>query len=193
MTRSNREGIILGGAYSGLKNISESVIQASAAALSASRIIHSTGGSLAAEAINTPEPTDLSRKLPRIMIAICTCNDAFPEFLQRQKDLASRLKRDPMVSAIEFIQKTCTSTGWGALKALVERHKTNRILIGACLPYVYTRNIKELCQEFGLNHSFMDVVDIWSHLFPLLKTEKKGDPKRYMAMDETVMKIEKHP
>ena len=187
MTRTNREGVILGGAYSGLKDISESVIQASAAALSASRIIHSTGGSLAPEAIKIPDQTDISRELPRIMIAICTCDNAFPEFLQHQKALVSRLKSDPMVSAIEFVQRTCTSTGWGALKELVERHKPNRILIGACLPYVYARNIKELCQEFGLNQSFMDVVDIWSSLFPLLKTEKEADPKRYMAMVENAI------
>ncbi len=36
MTRTNQEGIVLGGSFSGLKDINESVIQASAAALSAS-------------------------------------------------------------------------------------------------------------------------------------------------------------
>ena len=49
MTKTANAGIVVGGAYSGLKDISESVIQASAAALSASRVIHSAGGSLALE------------------------------------------------------------------------------------------------------------------------------------------------
>ena len=57
LTRTRQSGILLGGSYAGLKDIGDSVTQASAAALNASRAIHSAGGSLALE---TPpvSPTD---------------------------------------------------------------------------------------------------------------------------------------
>jgi heterodisulfide reductase subunit A2 len=48
-TRSNRHGVYLSGAFSGLKDISESIIYSSAAASEASLAIHAAGGSLALE------------------------------------------------------------------------------------------------------------------------------------------------
>ncbi len=187
MTRTGQEGIIIGGSYSGLKDIHESIIQASAAALSASRVIHSTGGSLAPVPAKVPDQTDISRELPRIMIAICSCGDIFSDFLKHKDDLISCLKSDPSVGTIEFIDRTCTATGLETLKKLVEKYKPNRVLIGACLPYAYTRKIKELCREFGFNEFLMDVVDIWSPLFPLVRAETETDPARYMGEVENAL------
>ena len=181
MTRTVQEGIIIGGSCSGLKDIHESVIQASAAAMSASRVIHSTGGSLAPVPAKIHEQTDVSRELPRIMIAICACGGIFSDFLKKKDDLVSFLKRDPSVSTIEFIDRACTATGLETLKELVAKHKPNRVLIGACLPYAYTRKVKELCCDFGLNESLMNVVDIWSPLFPLIRAETETDPARYLG------------
>ncbi len=187
MTRTSHEGIIIGGSYSGLKDIHESVIQASAAALSASRVIHSAGGSLAPVRAKVPEQTDVSRELPRIMIAICTCGHIFSDLLKQSDDLISRLKSDPSVDTIEYIDRTCTATGINRLKELVESHKPNRVLIGACLPYVYNRKIKELCQESGINPYCMDVVDIWSSLYPVIRTEMETDPERYIGDVENAL------
>ena len=181
MTRTCREGIIIGGGYSGLKDIHESVIQASAAALSASRVIHSAGGSLAPVPAKVPDPTDISRELPRIMIAICTCGNIFSDFLKQRDDLISCLKNDPSVDSIEFVERTCTATGLQIIKELVEKHNPNRVLIGACLPYAYTRKIKELCRESGIDQSCMDAVDIWSSLFPVIKPEKETDVETYIG------------
>ena len=80
MTRTNRKGIIVGGAYSGLKDISESIIHASAAALSASRVIHSTGGSLAPVDKPVPKQIEQIREFPKALITICTCGDTISEF-----------------------------------------------------------------------------------------------------------------
>ena len=101
--------------------------------------------------------------------------------------MVSRLESDPMVSAIEFVDRTCTATGWGRLTELVERHKPNRVLIGACLPYVYARKLRELGQESGLDPSLMDVVDIRSPGFSVLNSEKETDPKHCMAMVESAI------
>ena len=34
---------------------------------------------------------------------------------------------------------------------LAEKQRPNRVLIGACLPYVYARKIRELGQRLGLD------------------------------------------
>jgi len=158
-TRTNKAGIFLGGSFSGLKDISESVIHASAAALSASRVIHAAGGSL------TPEPTpeapllDISQEPPRVMIAVCTCGDLLSKLLDTQ-ELVRSLKADLAVDQVEFLEQTCTVKGWENLIERIEKHKPNRILIGSCLPYVYTQKIKELGQRAGLNPALIEVVDL---------------------------------
>ena len=48
-SRTDRAGVVLSGSFNGLRDISESVIQASAAALNASLTIHGAGGGLAVE------------------------------------------------------------------------------------------------------------------------------------------------
>ena len=91
---NGKEGIVLGGSFSGLKDINESVIQASAAALAASHVIHTAGGSLAPE-ITPDEPLlDISQEPPRVMIAVCTCGDLLSKFIDTQ-DLVRRLEVDP--------------------------------------------------------------------------------------------------
>jgi len=150
---------VLGGSFSGLKDINESVIQASAAALAASRVIHTAGGSLAPE-ITPDEPLmDISQEPPRVMVAVCTCNDLLAKVLDGQQ-LIRRLETDPAVDRVVFLEQTCTATGWDNLAELAEKHKPNRILIGACLPYVYARKIRELGRRVGLHPALIEVVDL---------------------------------
>lgn len=159
LTQTNRQGILLGGSFSGLKDISESVIQASAAALAASRVIHSAGGSLALEAASREPMPDIFQEPPRIMVAVCTCNDLVVKLIDREQ-LVRRLSSDPAVSRVVFLDRACTVDGWENLTELVEEHRPNRILIGGCLPYVFTRKVRELGMRVGLNPALIEVVDL---------------------------------
>jgi len=160
ITQTGRDGIVIGGAYSGLKDISESVTQASAAALTASRVLHASGGTLKSEEGVEARPyRDVSREIPRILVVICTCNETLAS-VSDLKPLAKSLKTDPEVFAVEFISQTCTGGGWDHLIELVKSHQPNRVLIGACLPYVYAKKLRELGEEVGLNPVLMDVEDI---------------------------------
>jgi len=159
LTRTNQEGIVLGGSFSGLKDISESVIQASAAALSASRIIHAAGGGLRPEMTSAKPYPDISGEPPRILIIVCTCRGLLSKLLDVQQ-LVRCLKTDPAVDQVKFLEQTCTVTGWETLVELVEKHTPNRILIGSCLPYVYARKIRELGQRTGLNPALIEAVDL---------------------------------
>jgi len=85
LNRTVRDGIYIGGGFSGLKDINESVIQASSAALSASRAIHSGGGSLMLEREPESNSRDVSRELPEICVLLCTCNSAV--FNDTQKNI----------------------------------------------------------------------------------------------------------
>ena len=159
LTRSSRDGILLGGSFAGLKDVSDSVIQASAAALNASRVLHSSGGSLALESSPATPATDVMREVPKILVIICTCGGKLTEDIEKQK-IVHQLQTDPLVQRVEFFEQTCTADGWEDLVNLVKKSQPNRILIGACLPYVYKRKLKELGRQIGLDPALIDLVDI---------------------------------
>ncbi len=154
-----REGVVVSGAFNGLKDISEAVIQASSASVCASRVIHASGGGLAPEPSETVEIRNVEREQPRILIALCTCGDALSPFVG-PAEWRARFKLDPDVCGVELIDQTCTASGWEALIETAQSKAPNRLLIGACQPYVYARKIRELGEQIGLAPALIDVVDI---------------------------------
>ncbi len=166
MTRTTRPGIVIGGAYSGLKDINESVIQASAAATSASQAIHAAGGSLSLEAAPEPPAPDITRQMPKVLVVCCTCGNNLTANLQ-DRALTDRLMQDPAVCGIELIDNLCTAQGWEQLETIVTKQHPNRILIGTCLPHLYTRSIKALGKKIGIDSDLMEVVDLRSAAFAI--------------------------
>jgi heterodisulfide reductase subunit A len=159
LAQTSRPGILLGGSFAGLKDINESVTQASAAALAASRVIHAAGGSLAMEPAPALSTSGAVREIPRILAVVCTCSGKLSEVADHSK-IMQELKTDPLVKQVEFIEQTCTADGWKKLMELAAISKPNRLLIGACLPYVYKRQLHKLARQAGLDPALIEVVDL---------------------------------
>ena len=177
LTRSTRGGIELGGSFAGLQDISDSVTQASAAALNASRILHASGGSLALGSSPSRPSAGVLREVPRILVIVCTCGLRLADTIDTQQ-VVQQLKADPLVERVEFIEQTCTADGWEDLEQLVDESAPNRVLIGACLPYVYKRKIKALGRRIGLDAGLIDVVDLGSEY---QKHRPDGEDKNFAA------------
>jgi heterodisulfide reductase subunit A len=180
LTRTTRSGIELGGSFAGLKDISDSVTQASAAALNASRILHASGGTLALEPAPSIPPADVLREVPRILVIVCTCGARLLEAVDTQK-VVQQVNTDPLVDRVEFVEQTCTTNGWEHLEQLVDESKPNRILIGACLPYVYKRKIKDLGQRIGLDAGLIDVIDLGPEYQRQSQNEDRGLAARNLS------------
>jgi len=158
---TEKPGVVVGGSFSGLKDISESVIFASAASIEASRVIHAAGGSLAVESPAEPEARNVSRENPAVLMAICTCGGKYSEYMDVER-LTRRLQQDPYVQQVVSLEHSCTETGWEELIKIAEESKPNRVLIGACHPYLYINKLKALGRQINLDSGLMDVVDILS-------------------------------
>ncbi len=92
---TSKEGVILSGSFSGLKDINDTVIRSSAAALNASRILkdHVTDPSVeddVAEIILR----DVSKELPKTLISICECEEVVSTRLDKAL-LSDRLEKQP--------------------------------------------------------------------------------------------------
>jgi heterodisulfide reductase subunit A len=157
--RTERPGIVVGGSFAGLRDIGESVIFASAASNEAARVLHGAGGSLAAAEGEATEFRDVSRQPPEVLVAVCTCGGRILSQSERRRWI-DRLKRDPAVQETIFIDHVCTAEGWQALADAITAHRSNRVLIGACHPYLFIRRLRELGRMIRLHPALMDVVDL---------------------------------
>ncbi|MBU3950310.1 MAG: response regulator [Proteobacteria bacterium] len=166
LAKTSREGILLGGSLTGHKDIGDLLIQASSAAVNASRFIHSKGGDLSTEHTLYHPPSGVMKEIPKILIVICTCGNRFLQ-LADSDHIAGQLKADPLIDKVVFSEKLCTDQGLGNLVELVKEITPNRLLIAACLPYVYKLKAKKLGNEIGLDPALIEIVDIntgYSHL-----------------------------
>ena len=159
------DGVLVGGSFSGLRDISESLIQASSASLAASALLHSKGGSLAA--VEGPQSLfrDVSRELPQVAVALCSCGGAIMGDADL-KAMGAEIEASSSGCQVFFMARLCTREGWTELEERLKGSRANRVLIGACLPYLYTRKLRELGQAIGLHPTLMDVVDIRTPAFP---------------------------
>ncbi len=162
LSRTHQEGVLASGSFSGLRDISESVIQASSASLVASSLIHSKGGSLADATAPEPVFRDVSREPPQVMVALCTCGDTLTRAVNLES-VESAVSELHSVCQVHRIERICTREGWSQLEEALTASTANRLLLGACPPYVYTRKLREFT---GLNPALMEVVDIHSPAFP---------------------------
>ena len=172
LSRTSQEGVFVGGSFSGLKDISESVIQASSAALGASSLIHAKGGSLAEVLSEKAEFRNVSMELPRVFVALCTCGDALAEAVDLDA-LRASLKDVGSVGHVEVIERICTQEGWDELQEKLQDTSDNRVLIAGCMPYVYTKKLRELGEAVRLSPVLMDVVDIRTAAFPGPEADKE--------------------
>jgi len=178
---TSREGIFAGGSFSGLRDISESVILADSASLGASQLIHSRVGGSGVQGEEDATYRDVSREPPRAAIVLCTCGDALSE---DSKVLQSRFSmRSPAVQVF-MIERICTQSGWDALVKKLVGSEFNRVIIGACMPCLYGGRLAELGQQVGLSPALMEVVDIRT---PALRVG--DDSGRMLKHIETILKM----
>ncbi len=179
---TSREGVFAGGSFSGLKDISESVILANAASLEASRIIRSKGGGAATAADNgEPAFRDVSRELPATGLVLCSCGGKISESADLDA-VSSALKKDLNGGPVLRIERLCTRDGWDSMVESLKGGGFNRLVIGACMPCAYGRRLSELGKQINLSPSLMEMADL---LTPLL-----GKPEAAAAKREVKVRLE---
>ncbi len=163
-SKTKREGIFFGGAFSGPKDIAESVISAGSASLCASVALHSAGRGMAEVTGDAPEYIDVSIQAPKVRVVLCECGSTLPGGID-MKAIAADLKTDPVVENVFTIPRICTTEGWDLLVEKAKAKGYNRLLVGACMPYAHARRLKELGEKVLMNPVLMEVEDIRAPAF----------------------------
>jgi heterodisulfide reductase subunit A len=154
-------GVFLCGSMSGLKDISETLTQAGAAACEAVRFLSVRGYGGRPGEENQYEIRDVSRERPLAAVVLCRCKGEVANgiSLERLRETIQTLcPQCPIVEADEL----CTQAGLEEAFRALEGTRSNRLLIGACLPQIYRQELKGLGLRLGLDPSLVDVFDLRS-------------------------------
>ncbi len=161
-TVTDNPGIVAAGSCAGLADIADSVLQASAAATEASRMLHTAGGSLSVETEPDAAVRDVSAEPPQVLVAVCTCDDRLNQLVNTDS-IQTELLRDPSVARMAFLDRLCNAEGWRRLTETALESPTNRVLISACHPYAFVPQLNALAKAMGLAPRLMEAVDLKIH------------------------------
>ncbi len=157
--KSERDGVYFCGSFMGLTDISESMTSGSAAAGEACKLLSGLGKAYKGEPDLPPE-REVSRELANVAVVLCKWNHGKLPDRVNLEDLQESLLLRAGVGEVYVVEELCRGEGYDKALALLKQTKCNRVLFGACLPYIYRQRLKNMAREAGLGTTFVDVVDI---------------------------------
>jgi heterodisulfide reductase subunit A2 len=178
-TSTSRKGIYVAGAFQGPKDIPETVTQASAAACDAMELLSSSRHSLFVEK-RYPTEKDINGEGPRIGVFVCHCGINISGVVDVKKVLAIAANEANVVHA-DDAQFTCSDTSLTNIRAMIEEHRLNRVVIASCTPRTHEALFQQTLQEAGLNPYLFELANIrdqcsWVHSKnPAAATDKACD------------------
>jgi len=189
---TSKLGVFVCGAFSGPKDIPESVAQASGAASKAMGIVASERGTLVTRKEYPPE-RDVSKEEPRIGVFVCHCGINIggvvnvPEVVEYAKTL-------PNVAYAEANVYTCSQDTQKLIAEKIKQNNLNRVIVASCTPRTHEPLFKETVQEAGLNPYLFEMTNIrdqcsWVHMHePREATAKAKDLVRSVVAKAKLLK-----
>lgn len=176
---TSKPGIYVAGAFSGPKDIPETVMQASGAAGSASTLLAPARNTLTKVKEYPPEK-DISGEEPRIGVFVCHCGINIGGYVDVPA-VTQYARTLPNVAYAENNLFTCSQDTQERIKAAIEEHNLNRVIVASCTPRTHEPLFRETIREAGLNPYLFEMANIrdqcsWVHMHePEKATEKAKD------------------
>ena len=183
-------GVYVCGAFSGPKDIPDSIAQASGAAGKAAALLSEERGTLVTRK-EYPAEKDVAGKEPRIGVFVCHCGINIggvvdvPEVMEYARTL-------PGVVVAEQNLYTCSQDTQKKIRETIEKHDLNRVVVASCTPRTHEPLFQNTVKEAGLNKYLFEMANIrdqcsWVHRRePERATEKAKDLVR-MAVAKAAM------
>lgn len=163
--RTSRDGIYVCGSATAPADISDTVIQASAAACEASVLLSSVRNQLVGKK-GKPKEFSLDEEA-KVAILVCRCGEEITSVVDVEQVVAFA-KTLPGVVYVEDVAYLCLSETLDKVKRAIAKSKANRVILAACTPYHYQRLFDESMQEIGIASSLWQLVNFreqiaWVH------------------------------
>ncbi len=180
-TLTSKPGLFAAGAFSGPKDIPETVLEAAAAAdavlvsLAALEKAEAgaESGNEAAEMLPTaPTEGEVWIEEPKIGIFLCACAGTIAAEINLD-NICAEMKTRPYVACAEVVDNSCTPEGLLNLRRFIGEHELNRIIIAACSVREMERSVDKFAEKIGFNRNAFVITNLREQcLFPHM-----GDPE----------------
>lgn len=159
---TSKPGIYVCGAFTGPKDIPESVTDASAAAAAAEKHL-SKPDEAAQETSEQEKEAIITSGEPSIGIILCSCGDDIESKLDLN-ELEEYAKTLTSVEIVDKIDYLCIKPE--EIKNIIEKSdkKINKVIIGACVPYHFELRFKEAAFEAGINPANLELINLRERL-----------------------------
>jgi heterodisulfide reductase subunit A-like polyferredoxin len=164
---SSRPGVFVCGAFQEPKDIPQSVMEASAAASTATSFLAKARGTLIRTKELPPE-IDFSGQEPRIGVFVCNCgiNIGGVADVPAVREYAKTL---PHVVHVEDNLFTCSQDTQDKMKEVIKEHNINRVIVASCSPRTHEPLFQETIRDAGLNKYLFEMANIrdqntWVHM-----------------------------
>jgi heterodisulfide reductase subunit A-like polyferredoxin len=165
--KTSKEGVYTCGSFSGPKDIPETVMEASGAALSASRNISSKRNSLV-EKKTYPKEIKTIDEEPRIGVFICHCGINIGAYV----DVGSIVEYVKTLENVVYAEEnmyTCSQDSQEKIVEKIKENKLNRVIVASCTPRTHEPLFQATIQEAGLNPHLFEMANIrdqcsWVHM-----------------------------
>jgi heterodisulfide reductase subunit A2 len=196
---TSQPGIFACGAFTGPKDIPDSVMEGSAAAAAAIRDLAAVRGTMQRERTFPPEK-EVSAQEPRVGVFICHCGLN----IGGVADVPSLVESARTVPGVEYAQDnlfSCSQDSQNQMAQVIKEHKLNRVVVAACSPTTHAPMFQNMLREASLNKYLFEMANIrnqctWVHQSePAKATEKcldlirmgvakarKLEPLKYLAV-----------
>jgi heterodisulfide reductase subunit A2 len=163
---TSRPGVYVSGVLQGCKDIPQSVVEASAAACSASIHLAPARGSLVREQ-DFPDEKDVANQEPRIGVFVCNCGIN----IGGVADVPALVEYAKSLSGVAYVEEnlfTCSQDTQVKIEEVIEEHQLNRIVVAACTPRTHEPLFQETIRNTGLNSYLFEMANIrnqctWVH------------------------------
>jgi heterodisulfide reductase subunit A len=185
---TSREGIYACGAFTGPKDIPQSVMEASASACAATEHLASARNTRT-KILELPPERDVSDEPPKIGVFVCNCGINIGGVV-RVPEVVEYAKTLPNVAYVEENLFSCSQDTQDKMSDIIEQKGLNRVVVAACTPKTHEPLFQETLINAGLNKYLFEMANIrnhdsWVHANdPDAATEKAKDLVR-MAVAKT--------
>ncbi|MFP4036396.1 MAG: FAD-dependent oxidoreductase, partial [Desulfobacteraceae bacterium] len=158
---TSRPGIYACGAFSGPKDIPQSVMEASAAACAATEKIAGARHTCT-RVKETVEERDVSRERPKIGVFVCNCGVNIGGVVN-VPEVAEYARRLPHVAYVEENLFTCSQDTQDKMAEVIRTQGLNRVVVAACTPRTHEALFQETLTSAGLNKYLVEMANIRNH------------------------------
>ena len=189
---TKRAGIYASGIFTGPKDISESIIQGSAAVSKALGFLNDEKGTLIKEKIYPPE-RDIAGQEPRIGVFVCHCGKNIASVVDVE-DVVKYTKTLPNVVFAENTLYACSADTGERMKHVINEYALNRLIVASCTPRTHEPLFQDTMREASLNPYLFEMANIrdqcsWVHAGnPQMATKKSKDVIR-MAVAKSRLRV----